>query len=199
MWADPEVLARVGHPPYFLSRQMSDVLQLLDRIVSEWRVVATIAVVEAVTENPDANYYAAGFWLFYVDYTVFGSPCLGLNTEANLAESDPTCRWCPPEWLVDVHPSGEKLQPLYAELSELLDGKSDAAWETAIEQHYNGMCVLCRILTEDYHAPEGGFGTIRKNPQFVFGIFEERAGDDLYEALVSASIEPERRAALEGL
>lgn len=178
---------------------MADALPLINRIVSSWTDLATQAVVDAVTESPDAGYYAAGFWLFYLDYTLFGVPCLALNTEKNLAESDPTCRWCPPEWLVDVHPCFETVQPLYTELSGLLAGESDEVWDIAIEQHYDAMCGLCRKLTKEYHSPDGAFGAIPKNPQFVFGIFEERQGDEVYEALVNASIESDRRVELDGL
>ena len=69
----------------------------------------------------------------------------------------------------------------------------------AIEQHLNAMCNLCRALTTRYHMGEEAFGGIRRNPQFVFGIFEERESEEVYEALIDASIEQERRAALDGL
>lgn len=178
---------------------MPGALPLIGRIVANWKDLATRAVVDAATENPESDYYTGGFWLFYVDYTLFGVPCFGLNTEEHLAASDPMCRWSPPEWLADVHPSYEAVQPLYAELSELLESAPDAAWDLAIEQHLDAMCGLCRELTKDYHSPDGSFGAIRKNPQFVFGIFEERESEEIYEALRNGSIEPERRAMLTGV
>ena len=178
---------------------MPNTLPLISRIAASWTDLATKAIVDAVTDNPDADYYAAGFWLFYVDYTLFGVPCFALNTEENLDASDPSCRWSPPEWLVDVHPCYESVQSLYTELSELLHGASDDDWNTAIGQHHDAMCELCRKLTREYHSPEGAFGSITKNPKLVFGIFEERETEEVYAALLKGSIEPERRAALEGL
>jgi len=178
---------------------MPDALPLINRIAASWSDLVTKAVIEAVTDNPDADYYVAGFWLLYVDYTLFGVPCFALNTEENLAASDSSYRWSPPEWLVDVHPCYESIQSLYTELSELLDGASNDVWDTAIDQHHDAMCELCRKLTFEYHSRDGAFGTIRKNLQFVFGIFEERETEEVYEALLSGSIEPERRTELEGL
>ena len=178
---------------------MRDLKPLLDRIVARWDDLVRNAVVEAASSSSTSNYYAAGFWLFYVDYTVFGVPCLALNSEENLASSDPTCRWCPSEWLVDVHSCHESIQPLYTELSKLLAGESDESWELAVDQHYDAMCYLCKSLTANYHAGDGAFGMITRNPQFVVGIFEEREGDELYKTLVDASIEPDRRASLDGL
>ena len=111
--------------PFMFSIEMPNTLPLINRIAASWSDLVTKAIIEAVTNNPDADYYAAGFWLFYVDYTLFGVPCFALNTEENLAASDPSCRWSPPEWLVDVHPCYQSIRPLYTELSELLDGASD--------------------------------------------------------------------------
>jgi hypothetical protein len=178
---------------------MPDTQPIIDRIAACWSDLARQSVIDAVSEDSSANYYAAGFWLFYVDYTLFGVPCFALNTEENLIATDPSHRWCPPEWLIDVHPCYEKVEPLYTELSEMLDGSPDEEWETAIDQHYNAICSLCLNLTEEYHKHDGAFGTIRKNPNFIFGIFEERDGQEVYETLLDASIDPERRANLSGL
>lgn len=95
-----------------------------------------------------------------------------------------------------MHPCYEKIQPLYTELSELLEGAPDEDWEAAIDQHYNAMCSLCLNLTEDYHNQNGVFGAARKNPSFVFGIFEERESLEVYEALLHASIDRDRRVIL---
>jgi hypothetical protein len=172
-------------------------MDLLAKIESAWTATAVATILEMCRSHPAERFYAAGFWLFYVDYTVVGVPCVAMNTEAHVAvhSETPSVRWTPPNWQFDViNPAIRAMQPLYDALSLALEGKDDPIWDDLVEAHYAAMARVCRRVTELIHSGCGEFAGLPVTKDFVVGIFEERDGE--YERLVRASITPERLTVL---
>ncbi|MEM8531546.1 MAG: hypothetical protein AAGF95_11930 [Chloroflexota bacterium] len=141
---------------------------------------------------PEGVVYACGFWLFYCDYTVLGVPCFAYNTVGN--END--TKWSPSEWIVDVADEmTEVLKPLYEQVSSLMAGKDDAAWEALIEYQWNVYSKVCISLNASVKQGRGPLAHWYLTEDFVIGIFEEQADDDMYDFLVKASVG--EKAALE--
>jgi hypothetical protein len=54
----------------------------LQEIESQWPAHIRHGLAELIRRNPDEQFYAAAFWLFYCDYTVIAPPTFGANTES---------------------------------------------------------------------------------------------------------------------
>ncbi len=131
---------------------------------------------------PEETVYACGFWLFYCDYTVLGPPCFAYNIVGN----DEDIKWSPPNWHVDVQRRMvEALSPLYQELSELMQGQDDDAWESLMKYQWHFFSQLCHSITRDAKSLLKGW---HLTDDFVCGIFEEREGTDIYIQLVKESV-----------
>jgi hypothetical protein len=131
---------------------------------------------------PSEEIYVGGFWLFYCDYTVLGAPCLAFNSGG----SDIEARWSPSEWQVDVDDTvAEVLNPLYIELTKFMEGRSDEDWEFLIEYQYSYYCAISLALTKEKEKVFSGWNLA---DDFVVGVFEERESEEIYSALVKASI-----------
>lgn len=131
---------------------------------------------------PDGVVYVCGFWLFYADYTVLGTPCFGYN----IVGQEKDAKWAPPEWVVDVDDRlVAALQPHYEKLSELMEGQSDEAWEALIEFQLNFYSQLCLEITRNAPLLLRGW---RITDDFVCGIFEEREDEETFLRLLHASM-----------
>ncbi|GEM_PF-6053827 len=150
------------------------------------RIYDAIRETLSSVEAPSGQVYSIGFWLFYCDYFVLSAPCLAYNTRGNEQEA----KWCPPEWQTDVDEDiAAVLGPIYSEISDFMDGRSDDDWEFLIDYQWRYYCGICHALTKDASAllPNWDF-----TDDFVAGIFEEREGDELYQALAKASVGEKR-------
>ena len=165
-------------------------------IESAWHDATASAIVSQVMNFPDEEFYAAAFWLCYVDYTLFGTPCFAMNTESHsavsAAEGSEGMRWSPPNWRYDViDHATQAMTPHYSTLSASLAGQSESVWDDTIEEHWRLLARVCRRLTHEARHREGYFCDIALPPGFVVGIFEEREGEPIFSQLVRASIAPE--------
>lgn len=163
---------------------------LLAEIETRWEQLAAQAIAAKISESPDEEYYAAGFWLLYCDYTVISPPPLAMNSEEHLAESPEDAeyhRWAPPEWKFDVLDETEQMRSSYAPL----DGDHGVAvWERIIDLHQQALARVCRRLTRTARSRSGPFQGLAVSPKFVVGIFEERDGGEEFDRLARLSIEP---------
>ena len=129
--------------------------------------------------------YACGFWLFYCDYSVINPPCFGYNSSYD-EEDD---RWAPPEWDVDVEDTVyNALSPIYENITKLMVGKSDKAWEELIEYQWKYYSKLCFKLNSEIQSTTSPFVAWPKSREFVIGIFEERESKEIFEKLVIDSL-----------
>jgi hypothetical protein len=155
------------------------------------------AIVSQVREFPDEEFYAAAFWLCYVDYTMFGPPAIAMNTESPLAahRGDKPAdwyRWWPPEWQFDVLMKPvEAMTPLYRPLPDSPPEGGESIWNPAIEEHLQALARLSRRLTQAARGHSAPFDGIPLPPGLVTGIFDTREGEEEYSTLVKASTEPE--------
>lgn len=171
-------------------------MSILQQIESRWFDSAATAIVSHASRFPAERFYAGAFWLCYVDYTLFGTPCFALNTESYLArdggDAEDSTRWSPPNWRFDVLDEPvEAMSPSYDKLSRSLADQDDTRWEAAIEEHFQALARVCRRLTHHARSRTGPFSEVDLPADFVVGIFEEREGDPTFSRLVRASIEPE--------
>ncbi|MFO0865606.1 MAG: hypothetical protein U0744_13305 [Gemmataceae bacterium] len=131
---------------------------------------------------PDGVVYACGFWLFYADYTVLGTPCFAYN----FVGQEKDAKWSPPEWVVDVDDRMvDALKPHYERLSESMKGQSDEAWDSLIEFQLNYYSRLCIEITRDASLLLRDW---RITDDFVCGIFEEREDEETFLRLLHASM-----------
>ncbi len=152
-------------------------------------------LLEAIKSVKPSNkeIYACGLWLFYCDYTVISPPCFGYNT----VYEEGNGRWAPPEWDEDVVSSVfNALTPIYEELSVLMDGKSDKAWEELIGFQWTFYSKLCFKLNAQMDSDSSPFKGWNINKDFVIGIFEEREGEEIYNKLVIDSIGEDKARSL---
>src|SRR4051812_8132141 len=130
-------------------------MSLLHDIEIAWSECAAHAIVSHVNRLPKERFYAAAFWLLYVDYSMFGTPCFAMNTEAHLAGNrgdapESFIRWSPPNWQFDVLPEPIAIMaPHYEALTRSLAGQPDAVWDAAMEEHVQALARVCRRLTKD--------------------------------------------------
>lgn len=160
-------------------------------IEAEWEQVAANAIAESIASNPSEDLYAAGFWLFYCDYTVIHPPCFALNTKSHLAKAQDKKyhRWSPPNWKFDVvDGTTDAMMPSYVPLH---GDHSDETWPLIIERHKLMISNVCRSLTWNAKEGAGRFQGISLNPKFVVGIFEGQNGPEEYEELVELSVDYE--------
>lgn len=169
---------------------MTDVENLISAIESQWEEVAAKTIAQIMAAFPDDQFYAAGFWLFYCDYTVIHPPCFGANTEASLAESGEDAkyhRWTPPNWRFDtIGGLSDKMMPLYEPLCE---EHEDDVWQKIMEDHKQSIARVCRRVTQQARSGAGPFAEVAVPANFVVGIFEEQDGDEEYDRLAIMSIE----------
>ncbi|MEO5714520.1 MAG: DUF4303 domain-containing protein [Luteolibacter sp.] len=166
----------------------------MKHIESAWYEAAAAAIVSQATACPNEEYYAAAFWLCYVDYTLFGTPCFAMGTEshyaASVAESGESVRWSPPNWQYDViDQATDAMIPHYQALSDSLAGRPDTVWDEAIEEHWRLLARVCRRLTHEARHREGYFSDLVLPSGFVVAIFEEREGEPNFSQLVHASVD----------
>jgi hypothetical protein len=172
-------------------------MSILEQIETEWFDCAARAIVSQVRQFPNERFYAGGFWLFYVDYTMFGTPAFGMNTESMISgacggESKEPTRWSPAEWQFSVLPEPvDAMKVHYDTLSRSLVGQSNATWDSAMEQHTQALARVCRRLTEAARSGSEPFNHCKLPPDFVVGIFEEQEGPLFFARWVRASIAPE--------
>lgn len=132
--------------------------------------------------SPDGTVYACGFWLFYCDYTVLTPPCFAYN----IVGKEQDAKWCPPEWIVDVeNRMVDALKPIYQELSDLMKGQNDEAWESLIRYQWDFYSQLCLAITRDARSLLSHW---RLAGDFVCGIFEDRESEEVYTSLVLSSV-----------
>ena len=166
----------------------------MQHIESAWHDAAAAAIVSQAMSSPDEEFYAAAFWLCYVDYTLFGTPCFAMSTESHcavsVAEWGEGVRWSPPNWQYDVIDQAiQTMAPHYRTLSKSLAGEPEFVWDEAIEEHWKLLARVCRRLTHEARHREGYFSRLVLPDDFVVGIFEEREGEPIFSQLVHASIE----------
>ncbi len=156
-----------------------------------------LSIIDTIKKHPPEreNVYSCGFWLFYCDYSMLGTPCFAYNIEG---EYEDDTKWCPPEWVVDVEDSMiDALEPHYEKISELMAGKSDEAWEDLVKYQYEFYCNLCLQLNDMSNTDNSPFKNWNTTNDFVIGVFEEREGEELYDELVKLSVGSSREKALE--
>lgn len=169
-------------------------MSILQQIESRWFDSAASAIVSQVASFPSERFYAGAFWLCYVDYTKFGTPCFAMNTESYFTEcgAESASRWSPPTWQFDILDGAvEAMSPLYDTLSQSLAGHDSAVWDATIEEHSQVLARVSRRLTRDARSRSGPFVQIGLPDDFVVGIFDEREGEPTFSRLVRASIDPE--------
>ena len=172
-------------------------VNLLYDIEAAWVDSASAAIVSHARNHPNDVFYAASFWLCYVDYTIFGTPCFALNTERTIEQEGDDLRWSPADWQFSCTDSTvEAMQPLYEMLSDELSGRAESEWDLAIEEHFSVLARVCRRITTEARSRRGVFADTVLHPDFVVGIFEYREGDPLFTQLIRASIAPEILATL---
>jgi|GEM_PF-6453556 len=178
---------------------MNEIDKTLAEIERKWLNVAVDAICDASLKYLPSKTYAAAFWLLYYDYTFFGVPCFAINHEEHLSAKGIGSRWPPPEWNEDVHDCYQQIQPLYTNLSKLLEGKADETWDNVAQGHYNALFRISKSLTSKYHSGEGRFGSIDKHPDFFVSIIELREPDEMYEWLLKNSVEEKWLSKAEGI
>jgi len=171
-------------------------MNILQQIESRWFDSAASAIVSQVARFPNERFYAGAFWLCYVDYTRFGTPCFAMNTESHLTNcgtaDESSTRWSPPNWQFDIFDEAvEAMSPLYEALSRSLAGQDSAVLDAAIEQHSQVLARVSHRLTHHARSRTGPFMQTDLPANFVFGIFDEREGEPTFSRLVRASIDPE--------
>jgi hypothetical protein len=177
-------------------------MAIFERLEAAWLDTAASAIITQCRDFPNEQFYAAAFWLLYVDYTMFGTPCFAMNSEAHLAatggdEPEVLTRWSPPNWQFDVLSEAvEKMAPHYEALSQSLAEQPETVWDIAIEEHKDRLSRVCRSLTERARSHSAPFASIELPPDFVVGIFDEREGEPEFSRLVRASVAPEILATL---
>ncbi len=131
---------------------------------------------------PDGVIYACGFWLFYADCTLLGTPCFAYN----MVGREKDAKWAPPEWGVDVDDRMvDALQPHYERISDSMQGQSDEVWESLIEFQLSFYSQLCREITREAKSLLGHW---QLTEDFVCGIFEEREDEATFVRLLHASL-----------
>ena len=178
---------------------MSAIESLLSEIEDQWADVAAKAIVEKVTSEPALQFYAAGFWMFYADFTVLDPPNLSMNSESYLAADKygDSNRWIPPNLQYDVIQSAtDAMYPRYEQPSKELAGGDEDVWEQTMDEHKQEIARVCRRVTADARAGQGEFAGVSVVPNFVLGIFEEQDGEFEYDRLVELSIGREAAADL---
>ena len=171
-------------------------MNILQQIESRWFDSAASAIVSQVARFPGERFYAGAFWLCYVDYTLFGTPCFAMNTESHLANCgaavESSTRWSPPNWQFDIiDETVEAMSPLYDTLSRSLAGQDSGVWDATIEEHAQVLARVSRRLTQHARSRTGPFMQTHLLADFVVGIFDEREGQPTFSRLVRASIDPE--------
>ena len=180
-------------------RRLATHMNILQQIESRWFDSAASAIVSQVASFPSERFYAGAFWLCYVDYTKFGTPCFAMNTESHLTEcgAESSSRWSPPNCQFDILDGAvEAMSPLYDALSRSLAGQDSAVWDAAIEEHSQVLARVSRRLTHHARSRTGPFVPADLPANFVVGVFDEREGEPTFSRLVRASIEPEILSAL---
>jgi hypothetical protein len=172
-------------------------MSLMQQIESAWLDAAASVIVSQVAAYPHEQFYAAGFWLCYVDYTMFAGPVFAMNTESHLAANcgdwpEGYTRWSPPNWRFDVLRGAiEAMSPYYDALTASLAGQETAIWDGAIEAHWQTLARVSRLLTHAVRSGAAPFAGSSLPSSFVVGIFEEREGEPVFSRLVRESIDPE--------
>jgi hypothetical protein len=185
----------MAQPETFGKKLMS----ILGEIESAWLPCAIESIAHQVSRIPQEKFYGAGFWGFYMDYTVFGSPCFAMNTESYFlkTKADGVHRWYLPDWQFDVLREETKaMTALYERLSSQMNGKSDAEWDSCRLQHFHAISRVCRAITAQAAARSGVFSKLGLPAEFVVGIFEDQDGPEMYEWLLGQSIDPTHVAKL---
>jgi len=129
---------------------MTTIESILSNIERQWKDSAMTEILRASDELDLDDVYVAAFCLFYVDYTEFFPPHLGINTENRYRESrnlGRNYRWSPSEWKIELHDSIELLSSDYDLLAKTLADQSDEVWNAAIELHYQVIARVCHHLT----------------------------------------------------
>ena len=172
---------------------MPSIKSLLKEIETRWQTVASESIVRIVSAQSDKEFYAAAFWLFYVDYTVIHPPCFAMNHEAHVAGNPygEEIRWSPPNWQFDViDGSTDVMMPIYTSLSDELAGADDNVWDAIIEEHKQCMARVSLRITSDVLNRIPPFHGLNLPPTFICGIFDEREGEEECNRLAALSIDP---------
>ena len=169
---------------------MSNITEIIAELESRWEATCVDTIKAVVVDSPDDRFYGAGFWCFYADYTVLGTPCFAMNTEANLADDSDSNRWLPPNWRFDnISQAADAMDAVYQHLGEALDGQSDETWKETIEAHKQAIARVCHKLTAAANSDSGPLAGLAVSTPFVVGIFEEQDGDEEYDRLALLSVE----------
>lgn len=184
---------------------------LLENIENAWYQQASRGISEMMQRFPDEQFYAAAFHLFYADYTVFGAPALGMNSESavvfhpanstsGIIHEPWDTRWVAPEWRWPVLDSVcTEINPLYQALSESLQGASRAEWEKLFRQHEDLLANVARRITAEARTQNGNFQGIHVSKDFVLAILEGQDSFEEYNRLVRLSVDPAILPTLEGI
>ncbi len=170
------------------------IAEQLSRIESEWFDIASADIARVIQQHANEEFYAAGFWLFYVDYSQIGPPLLYVNTESDvlLNGEDDIHRWDAANWQLKITvDTSATMSARYMELSELLQGQPAALWDFADESSKQLIARVFRWLTESIRHERPPFDSCDVCPWFVAGIFDGRDGWKEANRLVRASITAE--------
>jgi hypothetical protein len=181
---------------------MGVVDDILVEIEERWVQVAPRSIANVIRAHPDEQFYAAGFWLFYFDYSVINPPSLATNSEARIAhyEDGENTRWVSADWKWSViTDTFDKLFPLYNRLSAELEGAADADWDQLCTVHENAIARVARKLTADAQQGAGHFAGLSLTNDFVVAILDGSESSETYNRLVRASVAPELIDKLEGI
>ena len=177
----------------------TEILKLFNQI--EIDAESYIEAISDITMNSPV--YAAAFWLFYCDKNVIHPPALAINSlEGLTSDSDElgSNKWSPPDWKYpDDGSFTEALMPLYLEISKLLKGADDDAWEEVIRLNDHLYCRLSKLVTTRAHSKTGKFSGWNITEDFVTLAMEESAGPEFYNWLIKASVEADRLEKLESV
>ncbi len=176
----------------------------LDEIERVWLAASTRALHDVMHAHPSMSFYAAAFHMFYCDDSQILTPSLAVNAESyvtteNDRESTWTTRWALPEWNWPVlDDASDAMKPIYSRLSHAMVDASQSDWLELIASHDEMMARVARELTRQIHTTSD-FQAFTLPVNFVVAVLEGQRDTEDYNALVRASIEPDRFAQLEGV
>jgi hypothetical protein len=175
--------------------------QLLQEIESQWPTHVRRGIEELARRHPTERIYAAAFWQFYCDHTVISPPAFGANAESALAgERGRRYRWSPNHWRWDLLSTVvDGMMPLYNQLSDVLDGAPDAAWEAVVAAHDESIARVARSVTRAVRTRSGLFRDVALPESFVAFAVDVPADVERSKRLLRASIDEEVLPTLEGI
>ncbi len=177
----------------------------LDQMETAWLRESPRAIADVVRSSSAEVFYGAAFWLFYCDYSQILTPALGLNSESFVTFHEDqgegwSDRWVPAEWHWPVLDQAcDAMKPEYARISESMEGASLAEWQELIAAHDQMIARVARSLTSQCEGGRGDFANITLAKYFVVAAIDDQREKEEYNALVRASVPPNRLEQIEGL